>query len=69
MDAVRVVRIALSVLASRMLVLFGLVMACFLAGWVMYQPSWERVAALAIFTVFGYFVVPSKEKSDDVHDS
>lgn len=65
MDAVRVVRIALSVLANRMLVLSGLVMACFLAGWVMYQPSWERVAALAIFTVFGYFVVPNRERKDE----
>lgn len=69
MDAIKVVRIALSVLASRMLVLCGLLMACFLAGWVMYQPSWERVVGLAIFTVFGYFVVPNREKSDDVHDS
>lgn len=69
MDAVKVIRVALSVLTDRLLVLMGMAMACFLAGWVMWEPAWERVAALAIFAVFGYFFVPKRESKNDVHDS
>lgn len=69
MDAIKLVRIALNVLAERMLVLAALLVSGFLASWVMYEPSWERVAALAIFSVFGYFVVPKREKQHDLHDS
>jgi hypothetical protein len=65
MDAIKVVRIALRVLTDRAVVLAGLAMSCVLAGWVMYEPAWERVAALAIFTVFGYFVVPNRESKHD----
>jgi hypothetical protein len=49
--------------------LAGLLMACFLAAWVMYEPSWERVVALAIFNAMSYLLLTSKEKSNDVNHS
>jgi len=62
MDAVSVLRLALKVLAERVIVILGLVMACFLTGWVMYLPSWDRVAALGIFCLLTLLVMPRKER-------
>lgn len=61
MDAVKVVRIALSVLSERLLVLLALMLGCFLASWVMYEPSWERVSVLGIFTLFAYVLLYQRE--------
>lgn len=60
MDAVVLLRLALRTLTDRLLVLAVLLMSCFLASWVMYIPSWERVSVLGIFCVFGYLVLPGK---------
>ena len=61
MDAISLVRLALQVLTERVISLSGLVMACFLAGWVMYVPSWERVVGLGIFCLMAYLVIRMKE--------
>lgn len=66
MEAVSVLRLALRVLSDRVIVITGLVMACFLSAWVMYEPSWHRVAALGIFSLLTLLVVPSKEKKREV---
>ena len=63
MDAVKVLRLALDALTSRVLALASLVMACFLCAWVMYEPSWHRVAALGIFSLLAYLLVRRKESN------
>ena len=66
MEPVAVLRLALRVLSDRAIVVGGLAMACFLSAWVMYDPSWHRVAALGIFSLLTLLVVPSKEKKREV---
>lgn len=69
MDAIAVLRLTMSIVTQRLLTLATLGMACFLTGWVMYEPSWERVVALAIFNVMSYLVLTGKEKVNDVRNS
>ena len=52
MDAVAVIRIALSVITGRLIVILALSMSCGLACWCMWGPTWERVVTLLIFVVF-----------------
>ena len=66
MDAVSILRLTMSILTQRLVMLAGLMMSCFLAGWVMYEPSWERVVALAIFNAMSYLLLNGREKKDDV---
>jgi len=33
-----------------------------MCGWTMWNPMWERVTTLAIFVVFCYLVVKTKER-------
>lgn len=63
MDAVGLIRLALQVLADRVLSLLSLAMSCFLCAWVMYEPSWHRVAALGIFSLLAYLLVRRKESN------
>ena len=57
MDAIGLIKIALSVLTDRLIVILALCMSCGLACWVMWGPSWERVVTLTIFVIFSYLVV------------
>lgn len=61
MDAVSVIRLALSVLTERVISILALGMACGLACWVMYTPTWDRVVTLGIFVLFAYLVIKNKE--------
>ena len=61
MDAVKLVTIALSVITDRLISILALTSASIMCGWVMWGMGWERVAALAIFTVFAYLLVKAKE--------
>lgn len=61
MDAVKLVTIALSVITDRLITILALISSSVMCGWVMWGIGWERVAALAIFTVFAYLVVKVKE--------
>lgn len=66
MDAAKVLRLALSVLTERLLVVLALTMSCGLACWSMWGPSIERVVTLAIFCVLAYVLTrPRKEKRDE----
>lgn len=57
MDAIALIRIALSVLTDRLIVILALLMSCGLACWVMWGPTWERVVTLTIFVIFSYLIV------------
>ena len=61
MDATQVIRIALQVISDRLITILALISASIMCGWVMWGQGWERVSALAIFTVFAYLVVKAKE--------
>jgi hypothetical protein len=61
MDAVSVIRLALAVLSERLISILALGMACGLSCWVMYAPTWDRVATLGIFVLFAYLVIRTKE--------
>jgi hypothetical protein len=63
MDAAKVLRLALSVLSERLLVILAMSMTFGLACWSMWGPSVERVVTLAIFCVLAYLLTrPRKEK-------
>jgi len=69
MDAqiLRVVNLALNIISDRLITILGLLSSGGLASWVMWGPEWERVATLAIYVIFVYLVVPTKEKKHEVH--
>jgi len=61
MDAIRLIRIAISVVSERLITILALTMCCGLSCWVMWQPQWDRVVTLGIFTVFSYCVIRNME--------
>lgn len=65
MDAVAVIRIALSVITGRLIVILALSMSCALACWCMWGPTWERVVTLLIFVVFSYLVTRTRENGTE----
>ncbi len=69
MDAqiLKFVRLGLEVITDRLITILGLLSSGGLASWVMWGPEWERVATLAIYVIFVYCVVPTKEKKHEVH--
>ena len=68
MDAsiIAFVRLALGVIADRLITILGLSMSFGLGCWVMYDPVWERVTSLLIFVIFAYLVVRQKGKKDEI---
>lgn len=69
MDAqvLKMVNMALNVISDRLITILGLLTSGGLASWVMWGPVWERVVTLAIYAVFVYLVVPTKERKHEVH--
>lgn len=69
MDAqiLKFVRLGLEVITDRLISILALLSSAGLACWVMWGPEWERVATLAIFTVFAYALVRVKEKVNEIH--
>lgn len=69
MDAqvLKIVRLGLEIISDRLITILGLLSSGGLACWVMWGPEWERVATLAIYVIFVYLVVPTKEKKHEVH--
>ena len=63
MDAtlVKFLRLALEVITDRLITILALIMCCGLTSYTLWAGEWERVATLAIFTVFSYLVVKAKE--------
>ena len=69
MDAqiLKFVRLGLEVITDRLILILALLSSAGLASWVMWGLGWERVATLAIFTVFAYALVRVKERGNEVH--
>lgn len=68
MDAqiLKVVNLALGIISDRLITILGLLSSGGLASWVMWGPEWERVATLAIYVIFVYLVVPTKERKNEL---
>ena len=62
MDAITIIKVALTVISDRLITILALSMSCALACWVMWGPQWDRVATLAIFVIFSYLVINTKER-------
>ena len=65
MDAsiIAFIRLGLEVISDRLITILALAMSCGLACYTMWVGDWTRVATLAIFVVFSYLVVQTKERS------
>jgi hypothetical protein len=63
MDAVILIRLALAVISDRLITILALLASSVMCGWTMWNPMWERVTTLAIFVVFSYLVVNTKERN------
>jgi hypothetical protein len=63
MEAIALVRLALAVITDRSITILALVASSIMCGWTMWNPMWERVVTLAIFVVFSYLVVNTKERN------
>jgi len=64
MDSVSLIRLALSVISDRLITIIALLMSCGLTAYTLWAGDWTRVATLAIFVLFAYLVVKTKEKSN-----
>ena len=64
MDAaiLKTIRLALGVISDRLITIMTLLMSCGLACWTMWDPKLERVGTLAIFVIFSYLVIKTKER-------
>ena len=67
MDATAIIRLALVVISDRLITILALLTSCGLGCWTMWGPSWERVTTLAIYVIFSYLIVRTKEKSNVQH--
>jgi len=65
MDAITLIRLALVVISDRLITILALLASSIMCGWTMWNPMWERVVTLAIFVVFSYLVVNTKERNKD----
>jgi hypothetical protein len=65
MDATSIIRIALTVLAGRLIVFLALGMVCGMTSWAMWGPQWERLAALTIFSIFTFLVLRKDRSLND----
>jgi hypothetical protein len=64
MDATAIIRLALVVISDRLITILALLTSCGLACWAMWGMGWERVTILAIYVIFSYLTVRTKEKSN-----
>ena len=65
MEATAIIRLALSVITDRLITILALLTSCGLACWAMWGMGWERVTILAIYVIFSYLTVRTKEKSNE----
>jgi len=65
----RFVRLALAIIADRLLTILGLTMSFVLACWTMNQPTIERLGMAAFFAGFAYLIVKVKERNDNERSS
>jgi len=64
MDSIALLRLALAVLADKVLTIIALSMSFGLACWTMWWPTYERLGMSAFFALFSYLMVKTKEKND-----
>ena len=70
MDAtiLKMVRIALNVIAERLLIILGLAMAFGLACWAMWDPMQGRLITLGLFAILVYIPLILRGKKNDVNE-
>ena len=66
MDAVKVIRLALSVLTDRLLIILAQGLAFGLAIWVMWYPDPLRLGTMTVFVIFAYLLLRIKESKHEV---
>jgi hypothetical protein len=64
MEGIALLRLALAVLADKVLTIIALSMSFGLACWTMWWPTYERLGMSAFFALFSYLMVKTKEKHD-----
>jgi len=62
MDATSIIRLALVVISDRLITILALLTSFGLGCWAMWGLGWERVTTLAIYVIFSYLTVRTKEK-------
>ena len=62
MDATAIIRLALEVISNRLITILALLTSFGLGCWTMWGLGWERVTTLAIYVIFSYLTVRTKEK-------
>ena len=65
MDAIVVIRLALKIISDRLITILALIASSVMCGWTMWNPMWERVTTLAIFVIFSYLIVNTKERKQN----
>jgi hypothetical protein len=65
MEAVALIRLALRIISDRLITILALIACSIMCGWTMWNPMWERVVTLAIFVIFSYLVVNTKERKQN----
>jgi hypothetical protein len=61
MDTLAIIRLALSVIADRLLVIIAMILGFSLAIWIMWYPEWIRLGAMIVFVLFSYMLLRMKE--------
>jgi hypothetical protein len=61
---VRYVKTGLIVIQTRIMVLIGLLLCAGGTAWTLYEPTWERVAASALFPILVFWPIIRLEKKD-----
>lgn len=61
MDAITLIRLAVTVVSERLMTILALGLSFGLACWVMRDPLIERIACLFIFTVYSYLLLIVKD--------
>ena len=64
MDATAIIRLALVVISDRLITILALLTSFGLGCWTMWGMGWEGVTTLAIYVIFSYLTVRTKEKSN-----
>ena len=65
MEATAIIRLALSVITDRLITILALLTSFGLGCWAMWGLGWERVTILAIYVIFSYLTVRTKEKKSE----
>ena len=63
MEGIALVRLALGVISDRLITILVLASCTSMGIYTMYEPTWERVVTLAIFVIFSYLLVKTKERT------